>query len=148
MKNGDWRINKSRSQTPEHRRALYYNLRDKVFSLLGNKCNSCGFEDVRALQIDHVHSDGAKDRKKSGTSYLYHVLNTVSEDKYQLLCANCNWIKRHTHEEVKKIYEEGFSFPTEPPHIKVFKEKQCHQCKTLYVPTNGRQKYCNNCKQK
>lgn len=71
-----------------------YRLRrkEKIFTLLGSKCKTCGLKDDRVLQIDHVNSDGAKERKLSRIA-LY---NKVEEEpkRYQLLCANCNWRKR------------------------------------------------------
>jgi len=66
--------------------------KEEIFQLLGNKCKHCGEKDERVLQIDHVFSDGAKERKLSRIA-LY---NNVEEKpkRYQLLCANCNWKKR------------------------------------------------------
>jgi len=78
------------------------NLLDKIktFELLGNKCVRCGFSDIRALQIDHINGGGKRELSSEGfTRRNYHkivresVLNKVN--KYQLLCANCNWIRRH-----------------------------------------------------
>ena len=60
------------------------------------RCNRCGITDHRVLQIDHVKSGGNADRKTckgAGIGYLTAVLADDS-GKYQLLCANCNWIKR------------------------------------------------------
>ncbi|MDD3412375.1 MAG: hypothetical protein PHY47_00055 [Lachnospiraceae bacterium] len=94
MKNGDWRINRSPSMTYEAKKEFYKNKRLEVINALGDKCCRCNFDDLRVLQIDHINGGGSQERKtKSGTSYLYHVLKNLS--KYQLLCANCNWIKRY-----------------------------------------------------
>lgn len=82
-------------------------IKQEIFSFYGDKCGICGFSDPRALQIDHVNSDGFKERKHRGTkhsgqsSYLRKVLKTP--ERYQLLCANCNWIKRDEKGETKKI---------------------------------------------
>jgi hypothetical protein len=76
-------------------------LRKEVLSMLGDKCVRCGFSDPRALQIDHIHGGGRKDRKaKDGThpSYYKKVLD-LKGIGYQLLCANCNWIKRYENNE-------------------------------------------------
>lgn len=100
MLKGDWRINRSPSVTPEGLRQKYQKKRAEVFAILGNVCKRCGFDDVRALQIDHVNGGGQQEfRTKSGTSYLYHVLKYIPDGRYQLLCANCNWIKRHENQE-------------------------------------------------
>ena len=71
---------------------------------LGNKCARCGFRDARALQIDHVNGGGNKERRDKR---IWSVAVLALEDKasgghrYQLLCANCNWIKRYEQDEVR-----------------------------------------------
>ena len=91
--------------------AAYHELRRKVFEKLGKRCNnpqckrvnndgSTGCLDVRCLQIDHVKGDGVEDRKKVGVSATF--LRKVLKDEinlYQLLCSNCNWIKRVENRE-------------------------------------------------
>lgn len=84
-------------------------LRNNVIDKLGGKCATCGFYDKRALQIDHVNGGGSKERKerKYKGSFHAHVLKSflAKENKYQLLCANCNWIKRFENKEAKgRIY--------------------------------------------
>jgi Zn-finger protein len=80
--------------------------RQKMITILGGKCVKCGFADIRALQIDHVNGGGCKEFKEDGfVRTNYH--NKVMEDKsgsYQLLCANCNWIKRHENDETSNQY--------------------------------------------
>ena len=72
--------------------------RQRAIAILGGKCVRCGFNDWRALQIDHINGGGNQEIKQIGaTGILGKVLRGETED-YQLLCANCNWIKR---------YEEG-----------------------------------------
>lgn len=80
----------------------------EVIQLLGGKCsnpnclvpNRCS--DIRCLQIDHVNGDGYKERISKGAEMYYkHILKQIktgSKD-YQLLCANCNWIKRFENGE-------------------------------------------------
>lgn len=74
-----------------------------LIKLLGNKCVKCGFDDWRALQIDHIHGGGNKERKKRKhmDSYYKSIIESVKrgEKKYQLLCANCNWIKKYENSE-------------------------------------------------
>ncbi len=75
-----------------------------VFAALGNKCVDCGFSDIRALQVDHVNSDGYLERVKTGSgSYYKRVVKDATSGRYQILCANCNWIKRHTHNETDRL---------------------------------------------
>lgn len=101
MKNGDWRVNRSPSMTYEGKRNSYEDKKQEVFYILGQECSNCGFSDIRALQIDHVNGGGSKARKShSGTSGLYFVLNNIH--LFQILCANCNWIKRHENKEQPK----------------------------------------------
>lgn len=74
-------------------------LRQAVLDVLGGQCLRCGFIDSRALQIDHVHGGGTQERKrlKNPQSFYNKVLRDQSG--YQLLCANCNWIKKHEQQE-------------------------------------------------
>jgi hypothetical protein len=82
--------------------------RIKIFSLLGNRCanpynlNHGDFLlDWRCLQIDHVNGDGHSQGKKGHEMYMKKILKAIeagSKD-YQLLCANCNWIKRYENNE-------------------------------------------------
>lgn len=79
-------------------------MRKAVLEVLGNKCAKCGFSDSRALQIDHINGGGSKERKTTGTGSAYFYKTVLEsfikkEQKYQLLCANCNWIKRYENKE-------------------------------------------------
>jgi len=77
-------------------------LRRKILEKFGSACNRCGFSDSRALQIDHVEGGGAKEiRTTEAVTYYKRVLADTS-GKYQLLCANCNWIKRAENRECFK----------------------------------------------
>jgi len=74
--------------------------RKEIIAHMGGCCTKCGFDDWRALQADHVNDDGAQDRKKRGHT-PHALLRDIKQhkDKYQLLCANCNWIKRYENRE-------------------------------------------------
>lgn len=82
-------------------------IRLATLAALGGKCVRCGFDDYRALQIDHINGEGNKERKQSSayTGYQRKVLESFlrGENKYQLLCSNCNWIKRSENNEVRKV---------------------------------------------
>ena len=73
-------------------------VRREVIALLGGCCVECGFADARALQVDHVKGDGAAERRSTPHATLMRrvLLSWRSGERgvYQLLCANCNWIKR------------------------------------------------------
>ena len=81
-------------------------VRAKTIELLGGKCSNpnClvpnGCTDIRCLQIDHVKGGGNKALKSSYKEYkkIYMAIRSGSKD-YQLLCANCNWIKFHENKE-------------------------------------------------
>src|SRR3990167_1754197 len=78
--------------------AYRHKLRKDALTLLGDKCVICGFNDARALQIDHINGGGAKENRELRTQGIYRrVLTGVAG--YQLLCANCNWIKRSENNE-------------------------------------------------
>lgn len=76
--------------------------RKRIIDRLGGVCVRCGFSDWRALQIDHVRGGGRKELKEIGKGnsrkYYIRVLKDTT-GKYQLLCANCNWIKRWENNE-------------------------------------------------
>ena len=74
----------------------------EALKFLGGKCVKCGFSDVRALQIDHISGGGNKEYKKHGGMYGVYKNVLLEPEKYQLLCANCNWIKRFENKEVRK----------------------------------------------
>ena len=73
-------------------RERYKNRKLEIFSLLGSKCAKCNQRDERVLQIDHRYSDGNKERGLTRTQ-LYKKVEK-NPRRYQLLCANHNWIKR------------------------------------------------------
>jgi len=80
-----------------HKRSI---LKERVFKVLGDRCTRCGFSDKRSLQIDHVNGSGVAEHaevKNPGKFYLKVLSDTTG--KYQILCANCNWIKRAENNE-------------------------------------------------
>ena len=75
--------------------------RIRVIEFLGNRCKKCGFANALALQIDHINGGGRKDRAryKNDPSNFYRAVLKDKKNKYQLLCANCNQIKRSINKE-------------------------------------------------
>jgi len=74
-------------------------IRQRLIDILGRKCVRCSFNDWRALQVDHVNGDGRLERiRLNNVSKLFYAV-LEEPDKYQLLCANCNWIKRYEQNE-------------------------------------------------
>ena len=66
--------------------------RADLIAALGGACERCGFDDPRALQVDHIKGGVRETRPRSGKKWTSHVL--AHPDEFQLLCANCNTIKR------------------------------------------------------
>jgi hypothetical protein len=91
--------------------------RQQLLGRLGGRCSSpnCnwvntdgtrGCADWRALQIDHKYSNGAEERR--ALNHYWSIKRVIADldscdraglkftaSDYQLLCANCNWIKRY-----------------------------------------------------
>lgn len=80
----------TRERAAENRLAA----RIALLEFLGGRCVRCGFSDWRALQIDHVNGGGAVDRA-TGRSQGYVAKRVrANPSRFQVLCANCNSIKR------------------------------------------------------
>jgi hypothetical protein len=106
----------------------YQSKREAAIAYLGGRCADprCGWINsdgtkgctvLSCLQIDHVLGDGAKRRKTSGqegSKLLDTVLRTLPGEIYQLLCANCNWIKRHENHELPQARHVDNSFVAVP----------------------------------
>jgi hypothetical protein len=75
-------------------------VRQHVLRALGNQCVRCGFTDWRTLQIDHVNGGGRRDRERWSNTHEYlNAVLAAPPGIYQLLCANCNWIKKYERAE-------------------------------------------------
>jgi hypothetical protein len=88
-------------------------MRVNILNIFGNKCSNpynidhSSFEkDINykyCLQIDHINGGGKKQRKEfkgaNNIRYFNYIINNLSE--HQLLCANCNWMKRIVNNEIK-----------------------------------------------
>lgn len=86
----------------EKYRAKRRALRKKVIDVLGGRCVKCGVDDIRVLQIDHINGGGAKETRGHSPKWFYKkVIKSVikGEKRYQLLCANCNCIKKWEKQE-------------------------------------------------
>ncbi len=64
-------------------------------------CQRCGCNNIHLLSIDHMNGDGAQSRKKLKTSYMIyrHIIKDNFPLNFQVLCWNCQWIKRHENKE-------------------------------------------------
>lgn len=79
-------------------------LKLEIFSVYSKgepKCNECGYNDIRALCVDHIAGRGSEHYKKiGGVGKLYSWIRKNNfPEGFQILCMNCNFIK-----EVKEGY--------------------------------------------
>ena len=79
-------------------------LRHDVIAYLGGpRCARCGYSNETALSVDHIHNDGAEERKIENTYTTYRrILRGPREEmleNYQVLCRNCNWLKEQERVE-------------------------------------------------
>lgn len=98
---------KNQVKITAYKRRWRQQLRLMAIEKLGRVCRMCGFDDMRALQIDHVNGRGILDRKERKRDEYYRLVVNDKTGKFQLLCANCNWIKRHENEEWKHYEREN-----------------------------------------
>lgn len=78
----------------EVRRGIVARTRRQALMLLGGRC-FCGWNDDRALQIDHIDGIGPEGREseRMGLRQFYRFV-LAHPDRFQILCANHNWVKR------------------------------------------------------
>lgn len=87
-------------------------------------CVMCGFDDIRALSIDHINGKGTKHRERMGIlgSHIYVWLEKNNyPEGYQTLCMNCQFIKRT---ENKECAWEKWSGDTKPYRLVVEENKE------------------------
>lgn len=85
----------------EKSRQKHLNLKKQVVMGYGGicQCPGCGVAEFEFLTIDHVHNDGAQERRllksKAVGASLYKRLikEEFPKERYQLLCFNCNCAK-------------------------------------------------------
>jgi hypothetical protein len=106
--NKNWRL-----KNPERNNELGRIERDRLkLDVLNNysngdiKCTHCRFNDIRALQLDHIYNNGAEERREqfgdrtcAGTNFYRWIRKQNYPEGYQVLCANCNIIKLREHEK-------------------------------------------------
>ena len=87
-------------------KAYLLKIKTEVMKHYGNgeaACLRCGYNDIRALNIDHVNGGGKNDRKShkrhGGYSFYLKLRKLGYPSGYQTLCANCNLIKKIENNE-------------------------------------------------
>jgi hypothetical protein len=99
-----------KDRAKKYRYALKYQTLSRYSKSGVPVCNICGFDDMRALCLDHINNDGNKDRVKimgknyagSGSRFYVKLRQLGYPDGYQTLCANCNLIKEIKNKENAK----------------------------------------------
>lgn len=97
-------------KTPEQQKKED-DLKWNVFSVYSDSvipyCKVCNETNLDCLELDHINGDGFKEKQKSGKRIggyeLYSKLKRdgfPDRDKYQVLCSNCNLVKRTENKEV------------------------------------------------
>ncbi|MGD0071416.1 MAG: hypothetical protein ABSB71_08070 [Candidatus Bathyarchaeia archaeon] len=113
---------RTREQRYATRKAFNLKLKLKAYEILGNKCSNpnCavpgGMIDIRALQIDHINGGGTKEIRNIKEIGIYKKI-IDGKKGYQILCANCNWLKRHTSNENGVLKELPKSKPLWQAHL-------------------------------
>ena len=85
-----------------YRAKWYLNKKLDILSHYSNgtmKCAHCGFDDIRALSIDHINGGGAPHRRKTGNDVYCWLKRNGFPEGYQVLCMNCQLIKRQVNRE-------------------------------------------------
>lgn len=91
----DYKKRNPQVAVPGYARDYYRAKCSEALQLLGGRCVRCGFDDERALQIDHIDA-GNHVLCPGGRKYRYAVHRSVIDgtaSNLQLLCANCHAIK-------------------------------------------------------
>lgn len=90
------------------------NARFDLIALMGGRCVKCGFSDHRALQIDHKNASDTKWINSKPTGYIFYrklLREEYDISQFQLLCANCSWIKRWELNETSGIRKNNVKTP-------------------------------------
>ena len=91
------------------RLAYRIEIKRNVFDHYSNgeiKCCRCGFTDIRALSIDHINGGGTNHRKvlnRSGESFYRWLKMNNYPEGFQVLCMNCQWLKKAEKREYRGI---------------------------------------------
>jgi len=69
------------------------------------ECFHCFTSDLRLLSIDHIQDNGSEERRKLKRAEIFRKIIKMGREEaskeYQILCRNCNWLKRLEMGDVK-----------------------------------------------
>jgi hypothetical protein len=82
-------------------------IKAEVLTYYGNgkcACVRCGYDDIRALSIDHINGDGAEHRRRvigmTGRKMYTWLKRNNYPSGYQCLCLNCQFLKAIENKEL------------------------------------------------
>lgn len=86
--------------------------KSEVLAHYGNghiACVRCGFDNIRALSIDHIGGGGNTHRKITGEGcqFYYWLKRNNFPTGYQTLCMNCQALKKYENKEYGNYFREG-----------------------------------------
>lgn len=97
-----------RQQGMTYRQAM----RQRLLDMYGAVCAICGFDDRRALTLDHIEGNGNAERIELGERGVYRkALSEHQPCTYRTLCMNCQFIE---NESRSKRRSRGESSPGAP----------------------------------
>lgn len=112
--------------------------RQRIFEILGRSCVVCGYSDMNSCDVDHIHNDGAADRKRLGGHVWDYYVNHPDEArrKVQILCSNCNAKKEMVLRRLPDAIYKWFACPTNGagnvPYV-VYARMHANNLKTMSV---------------
>ena len=59
------------------------------------------YTNILALTLDHINGDGSKRKGYGNSYYRWLKKNGFPDEGLQVLCMNCQWIKRHKNHELR-----------------------------------------------
>jgi 5-methylcytosine-specific restriction endonuclease McrA len=99
--------NKQRESSRESAERRREKDREIIYSLLGDKCCKCGFDNPLALQIDHIVPilrQVAYNSGDAGNTLRRNIASGRLDYKdFQMLCANCHAIKTQTERKKRAL---------------------------------------------
>jgi DNA repair exonuclease SbcCD ATPase subunit len=83
---------RNKDRRTDYRKRLLHKLRIEALRAYGGKCKFCGQDNLKFLTFDHIHNDGAKQKKIHGVTgqfVMWLKRNNYPKD-IRVLCWNCN----------------------------------------------------------
>ncbi|MDE1873981.1 MAG: hypothetical protein KGI04_02575 [Candidatus Micrarchaeota archaeon] len=112
-------------------------LREEVFRYYSEgsapRCAGCGETRISLLTLDHIHNDGASERRKlkrkGGIEFYIWLKKNSFPAGYQVLCYNCNWIRRYNSSDtVRSRYSRNIKVDLLSHYAKRNGEISCAIC--------------------